>query len=368
MDPQTPICRMTPRFVSLLFAVPLLSFAAQPLLVQPAVLVDSAGVVRRAKAALAEPIVRITDKHAPSPSGDPHDYISYSRYWWPDPSKPGGLPYVRHDGHHNMEQVNRGDINRLEKFADTVQALATGWARTGNPEFANRAGEWLRAWFVDPSTRMNPSLDYSQIRLGHGGNKGTKSGVLDGRRLLRALDAFRILEDSGVLKPGDLTAVRAWFADYYSWLKTSTLGRAEADSKNNHGTWCLVQELALAIQLGGKDDITRLSERARGLIESQILPDGSQPLELARVDGLSYSTFNLEAHMQLASLARSAGVDLYHFTPKRGGGLKAAIEYLRPYNSAPETWKGHQNAKVKPGFLDPVLSFAARLDSMDGTK
>ena len=27
-------------------------------------------------------------------SGDKHDYMSQARYYWPDPSKPDGLPYI----------------------------------------------------------------------------------------------------------------------------------------------------------------------------------------------------------------------------------------------------------------------------------
>lgn len=36
-----------------------------------------------------------------APSGDKHDYASYSRYWWPDPEKEDGLPYIRRDGETN---------------------------------------------------------------------------------------------------------------------------------------------------------------------------------------------------------------------------------------------------------------------------
>ena len=37
------------------------------------------------------------------PSGDKHDYMSVGPYWWPDPSKPDGLPYIRRDGEVNPE-------------------------------------------------------------------------------------------------------------------------------------------------------------------------------------------------------------------------------------------------------------------------
>jgi len=44
--------------------------------------------------ALKASIVSIVDKPQPSPSGDAHDYISYGRYYWPDPAKSDGLPYI----------------------------------------------------------------------------------------------------------------------------------------------------------------------------------------------------------------------------------------------------------------------------------
>jgi len=352
------------RLVAVLLTAPVAAFAAEPLLLDPADWADAPSLVRQARAAITEPIQHVTDKQGPSPSGDPHDYVSYSRYWWPDPSKPDGLPYIRHDGRHNMEQVSAGDINRLEKFAETTELLAVLWARTGNADCAARAGEWIRAWFVDPATRMNPSLDYSQVRLGHAGNRGNKSGVLDGRRLLRVVDAIRILEKAPVFSDADREAIRAWLAEYYRWLTTSELGRGEASSRNNHGTWYLVQALALARHLGLEEDARRHCDRATAFIRSQIKPDGRQPLELERVDGLSYSTFNLEAHLRLAILAIPVGIDLWNYVPEDGGGLRKAVEFLKRFNTGPDKWTFNQNAKVQPGFLKEVLSLAGRLDSL----
>ena len=47
----------------------------------------------------------VTDKKITPPSGDKHDYLSYSRYWWPDPEKPEGLPYIRKDRVVNRELI-----------------------------------------------------------------------------------------------------------------------------------------------------------------------------------------------------------------------------------------------------------------------
>src|SRR5262249_147611 len=40
----------------------------------------------------------VMDKKEVAPSGDKHDYLSYARYWWPNPKSPDGLPYIRRDG------------------------------------------------------------------------------------------------------------------------------------------------------------------------------------------------------------------------------------------------------------------------------
>ena len=56
-------------------------------------------------------------------SGNKHDYMSQARYYWPDPTKPDGLPYVSRDGESNPE-LNKLDRNRLGATASRVTTLA----------------------------------------------------------------------------------------------------------------------------------------------------------------------------------------------------------------------------------------------------
>jgi hypothetical protein len=162
-----------------------------------------------ATTALATPIATVVDKPAPAPTGDDHDYISYSRYYWPNPDTPDGLPFVRRDGEHNRAQVGRGDHGRLWSFSNTVQSLAAAWATDQNSAAAQRAGAWLCAWFITPATRMNPHVEYAQIRLGHNGNHGTEYGVIDARCLARVIDALRLLEESPSLTPEEKIKINA---------------------------------------------------------------------------------------------------------------------------------------------------------------
>ena len=62
--------------------------------IQPAL----AALRDRGDVALSHQSASVTEKQVPPPSGDAHDYVSLSIYWWPDPASPSGLPYIQRDG------------------------------------------------------------------------------------------------------------------------------------------------------------------------------------------------------------------------------------------------------------------------------
>src|ERR1039458_4379832 len=66
------------------------------------------------------PLSVMHKKLTPS-SGDKHDYMSVGPYWWPDPSKPDGLPYIRRDGVINPDRNNAAtDSEELHKMFGSV--------------------------------------------------------------------------------------------------------------------------------------------------------------------------------------------------------------------------------------------------------
>jgi hypothetical protein len=331
--------------------------AAEPYYLNPA---QVAALAAEAPKALKAPITTVVEKIQLPASGDVHDYISYARYYWPDPTKPDGLPFVSHDGKHNLEQVARGDRNRIDKFADAVGALAAAWRVNHDEAAARRAGEWLRAWFVTPATRMNPNLEYAQVRLGHDHNHGSPAGMLDTRAFAQVIDSLRLLADSPALTPAEHAAIREWFTAYLHWFRTAKTALEEYTAKNNHGSWYLAQVIPMA-RYTGQDALARqLCEEDKARIAAQIRPDGSQPEEIRRVDGLGYSRFNLEAQAVVARHAAALGIDLWNYTAPNGASLRKALDFLQPYNQAPEKWPTSQNEKLPKGFLDELLAEAAR--------
>ncbi len=323
---------------------------------------ERAAIVRRGDAALKTPIVTVIDKPQPSPTGNDHDYVSYAIYFWPDPKKPDGLPYVSRDGERNEKQVALGDAPRFRQLFSEVPALAEAWRVTKKPAYAQRAGDWLRAWMVNPATRMTPHLEGAQIRLGIDRNKGQGGGIIDGARMHALLDGVALLDGSPALSESEWKTMREWLGDYYRWLTTSKHGLEERDKANNHGIWYRSQAASLAVFLGRVTEAREILTEAREHIAAHIDSDGSQPRELKRADGFSYSVYNLDAFFSLGLLGEKVGIDFWHYQAPNGSSLRRALDFLRPY-SGPDRkpWPGKQHRPITGRELDYELAIAARV-------
>jgi len=300
--------------------------------------------------ALEAPIVAVTDKSSLlPPGGNKHDYFSLSPYWWPDPSKPDGLPYIRRDGVTNPESKRDLDQPRVAQMGYNVQTLALAWYFSGDEKYAARAASQLRAWFLDSATRMTPHLRFSQLVRGNPAERG--SGIIDTRWFIEATQAAGLIEGSRSWSASDKAALQQWLAAYLDWLLTSPNGAHERAARNNHGSWYAAQTAAYASYVGDTVRVRQIVEGARERIGWQIRPDGSQPIELERTRSMHYSGFNIEALSRLAEIGRRMNVDLWHYTAPGGGSLRAAIDHLAKYIATDEKWPGQQIDPVEPDLL-----------------
>lgn len=304
--------------------------------------------------------VSVMDKPQAPASGDRHDYLSFAPYFWPDPAKEDGLPYVRRDGRPNPESDSeRSDKPRLKKMAPMTKTLALAYRLTGNEQYAAQAALQLRTWFLDPETRMTPHLNYAQVIPGL--TAGRSFGVLDGHYLLSALDAAGMLAGSFHWRDADQDSLMTWVMDFLNWLRTSKNGKKEAGSKNNHGTLYDVQVTHTALFVGDIVLARRTAKRAkRRRIAAQIQPDGSQPHELKRSEAFQYSQYNLEALFKLATRAEHAGVNLWHYQTAKGAGIRKALDFLMPYLEEPAKRWPYPGIQSEPEF-DTVLRQASRI-------
>ncbi len=295
-------------------------------------------LIENADRALKEGVFSVMDKKRVPPSGDKHDYLSMGPYWWPDPSKPDGLPYIRRDGETNPE--SRGeyvDQPAKSKLFSNVESLGWAFYFTGDRKYADKAITLLKVWFLDPATRMNPNLNYAQGIPGICEGRGI--GIIDWSRIDMLITPILIFEANDLLDPEVKKGLYDWFAEYLNWMLTSQYGKDEEAAANNHGTWYDVEATGIALMLGKNDLARERLERVKtSRIQSQVEPDGSQPKELARTKALSYSTMNLTGLSYLANLGQVAGVDLWNFETADGRSIKKAYSYLEPYATGEKKW------------------------------
>jgi hypothetical protein len=77
--------------------------------------------VAAADKAMHEGPFSVMQKAVTPPSGDKHDYMSQAPYFWADPSKPNGLPYIRRDGERNPELKKISDHDQFGKMGDNAR-------------------------------------------------------------------------------------------------------------------------------------------------------------------------------------------------------------------------------------------------------
>lgn len=293
--------------------------------------------VERAVAAAEEELLpmkplTVTAKKLLPPSGDRRDYMSLSPYWWPDPSKADGLPYIRRDGERNPEVYDCPERVNGDRLGVATRTLAVLYHVTGDERFAEKCAELLRTWFLDLRLGMNPNMTYSQLIRGRSSIRGT--GIIDSRRMAFALNAAQLIEASPAWSDHDRQELREWARAYLYWMEHSVNGQKELHAANNHGLWYDAIRL-MAARAAGLDD--RVGEIARESVmprfAGQVAEDGRLPEELVRTLSLHYSTFVLEALSTARNVACAAGVELWSMPE-----AQRALECLIPYYENPKAW------------------------------
>lgn len=292
-------------------------------------------LIQRAERKLGGPTYSVTTKTTLPPSGDLHDYWSVAPYWWPNPDTPDGLPYVRRDGQRvpgtvlwapGSEQYDRSALQSM--IDETTQSALAGFF-TGDARFFARGAELLRAWFLNPATRMNPHLRFAQVQRGHNNDEGHPSGIIEASDLHYLLDAVRLIEREGALTAAEAAALREWFSEYRAWLEESRQGRVERAALNNHGPWYDVQVATIDAYLGDVRALLDTARRAFERVGQHFAPDGSQPEELKRTQTQHYVAYNLQAWVALATCVGRLGQDLWSYRAPGGSGLvPAALWFL----------------------------------------
>jgi hypothetical protein len=300
----------------------------------------------------------VMDKKEIPPSGDKHDYLSYARYWWPNPDTPDGLPYIRHDGRTNKDLLEQGDREIIGQLYDDLETLALAGYLLKDDRYNDHAALLLKTWFLNPTTKMNPHMRYGQAVPGK--NEGRGSGIIDTRYFIRVIDSIALLRHANAWSDKDQAALVAWMKQYLKWLRNDPMGKDEASERNNHGTWYDAQVATIAMFVGERELAKQVVEGAKDKrIGRCIQPDGQQPEELGRTKGLHYSTFNLSAMSVLARIGEAVDVDLWHFETDDGRSIRRALDFIFPYMTGEKKWPYEQIEEMDVSPSDMGLFYLA---------
>jgi hypothetical protein len=321
----------------MLSAIAAAEVAASPAGFEMVAAQDRGRILQAADAALAVKPFSVTFDRSPLSEGGPHDFFSMSDYFWPDPSKPDGKPYLHRDGESYPGNFNK-HRESLMGMRDATAALAAAFQLTKDERYAAKAAELLRVFFVDPATRMKPELEHAQVMVGKPApTRGI--GLIDTLHLVEVPMAILALEGSKALTPELESGLKQWFKDYLTWFTTSSRGKNEAGQINNHAVAYFLQVAAFN-QLVGDEALHAECVRQfkEVFIAVQMAPDGSFPNELRRTKPYAYSIFQLDNMATLCALLAKKEKDLWNHEGPEGRSMRKAMSYLYPFLADKSKW------------------------------
>ncbi len=321
--------------------------------------IDRARILKLADEALNAAPVSITQFPAPLSQGGPHDFYSNGDYWWPDPNKPDGLPYIQRDGQSNPQNFSAHRL-ALRNMRNAVAALAAAYALDGQERYAAKAVALLKVFFLDEATRMNPSLLYAQAIPGRFSGRGI--GIIDTLHLAEVPPAILALSQARAMTPELLTGLKKWFADYAQWMTTHKYGLDEMNARNNHSVAYMVQLASFAMLTGDTAKLDLCRRRYKEVfVPQQMAIDGSFPQELRRTKPYGYSIFQLDNMAILCQLLSTDRDNLWTYTLPDGRGIRKAVEYLYPFLQDKTKWPLKPDVEHFESWpvRQPTLLFAA---------
>lgn len=318
--------------------------------------IDHDRILAAADRFLSAPVDTLTAHRAPKSGGTPNEFVSELEDS-PATSTPAIAPGTPAFTAHR---------DALLQLTLAVPALTAGWLITHTADapranhYAEQAATHLRAWFVTPGTRMEPSLNFAASATNTAGHP---EGIVETSSLAEIAIALPFLVRSGALPAEDAAVINAWFAAFLAWLTTSRLAGLAKDRKDHVGSSWLLQCAAYA-RLGGNDpvlaDLRHLFKTVT--IRAQIIAEGNFPHELTTANPYRNSLFNLDLLTAACDLLSTRFESLWEYQLQDGPGLLAAVTRHASFIENRGAWPYRADAHLfgeLPGRR-PALLFAAR--------
>jgi Alginate lyase len=313
-------------------------------------------IMEEAEWALKQEPITVTASTSNRSAGEKNDFYSEGDYWWPNPQNPD-CPYIQKDGLTNPDNFVAHRFAMI-RFSQIIGSLASAYKITKNKKYVKHAVLHLKAWFLNPETRMNPNLQFAQAIKGLFTGRGI--GIIDTVHLMDVVQGILVMQSK--INEADLVAIKNWFVDYLTWLMSHPNGKAEMAAKNNHGT-CFTMQVASFAKLTNNQQLLDfcVNRYKTVLLPAQMATNGSFPLEMARTKPYGYSLFNLDAMTTLCQILSTPQDNLWAYETADGKSIKKGISFIYPFIADKSKWE------LKPDVMywenwpvaQPALLFGA---------
>ncbi|KLT42263.1 chondroitin AC/alginate lyase [Cutaneotrichosporon oleaginosum] len=309
-----------------------------------------------------------------APTNDPHDYMSWAPYYWPDCSNAGNTSvlavdemfktclYSNHDGALNPDARLVNNIGDFDEMSNAIFYASMAWGVTRSKTYSHRAASLIDSWFLHEKSYMNPHLNYAQLKGGPAvrDQMGRHTGVLDLKGMIKIASGALLLRQ-GNAEGWNATIdgrFQTWVSNYTNWIKNSPIAQDEEASVNNHGTFYSAQLAALQLITNDTQDAAATIQKYfDGHFKHQIKLDGSQPYELNRTRPYHYLAYNLAAMVTAARIGEYAGINVWDTKSDEGATIQTACDFAMNYDPKNEL----------PDELYPVVAaVAAHYGDPDG--
>ena len=190
-----------------------------------------------------EPVLTLLDFPAERSRGNGHEFYSEGRTWWPNPDGPNAAYMIR-EGYTNPDAF-RKHAALLERVGEIIPGLTAAYLVTGKKLYAEKAVEHVKAWFVDPQTRMEPNLNHAQAIPNR--TTGRAVGIIEGLPLVEIIQSYQYLGD--FLNENDKNDINKWLRDYEKFLEFGDYCEQLMRRKDNYSTAWLLQVSMIAKHL-----------------------------------------------------------------------------------------------------------------------
>ncbi len=270
-------------------------------------------------------------------SGDTNDNFHPRPTLWPALQRIK-LPYLRLKRHRVSETLRFETKNSvfeqtaLKCMFDDTTTLAIAALLTGNDAYRIQAKAIIRAWFIEPSTRLNPHLEF----------------VHD---LVETIGFYYFLDAVRMLKDDDLAAgVTLWVGEFLTWLEKSEQGIAASKRGDHYGTCYDLLCAALSAFLNDTKRLQEVNFRAQSRLAGSIAEDGQWNRELIGTVTQSICVYNLQCWVSLFDLLESAG--FYPWNSASANRLLAAMRHV--LRDSGRDWKKNEIERFRSGRMAPI--------------